>query len=629
MKFIENARLHYIVIFVLAIGLYVNTLSHQFVLDDEVVIQKNVYVQQGLNGIADIFSHDSFAGYARVGESLQVLEGGRYRPLSLAFFTLLYSLFGSNPFPFHLFAVLLYGASCLLLFRLLLLMLNGHTGGIWIAFVSTLLFVIHPVHTEVVANVKGCDEQLALFFGLASMYSLFKWWDMRKSQWMIFAGICYLLACLAKENALTLLVLAPLALSFFRNAKSIEILRFASPLILSGILFLILRIGMIGAENEIDVMEDPLNNPFLVWNGNSWEQVPISTKAATILYTFGQYVRLMVLPYPLTHDYYPFHIPLQNFLNLPVLISLFILIGLIIYGIRSIRLKEIGGYGVLFFLIALSITSNIVFPVGTFMAERFLFFPSVGFAISIAALGYNFSMKFGKKYLFLPIIAVSIAFSGWIFQRNAAWKDNETLLQNDLTHSAGSVKLRNDLGTILLTRALQSQDPTARKKLLEEASGHLQFAVEGHKTYYDAYLAYGATSFYLQQYERSVNAYRTASALHPQDPMAKTGLLYALQGFGVDTGTKGDPMKAITIFTEAWKLQPDTTSAIELYKYYAVLKQSSQSLNWLQQAASLVPNDAQMKYRLAKAFYEAGNQVVADSVYQEAKKLDASLPGLK
>ena len=154
----------YAVIFGITLILYANTLRHGFVLDDEVVIVKNEYVQKGIKGIPSILSHDSFAGYGRVGEGKSVVEGGRYRPLSLIFFAVIYSLSGANALIFHLFAIVLYACTCVLLYRFLLLMLKDRAYHQEIAWFATLLFTVHPVHTEVVANIKGCDEQLALFF---------------------------------------------------------------------------------------------------------------------------------------------------------------------------------------------------------------------------------------------------------------------------------------------------------------------------------------------------------------------------------------------------------------------------------------------------------------------------------
>src|SRR5688500_11297414 len=233
MHFIENTRLQTALFFVLAVLLYVNTLGHQFVLDDEVVLSKNQYVQQGVKGIADILSHDTLSGYGRVGEGASLLEGGRFRPLSLIMFALLFSFAGAQPFIYHLACVLLYALSCVVLYRILLLILEGNLQRNWIAFLATAIFLVHPVHTEVVANIKSCDEQLALLFGLSAIYSVFKWKDDKKWPWSVLAGFFFLLACLGKENAITLVAVIPLALYFFRAYKPGQIVLSIIPVVVS------------------------------------------------------------------------------------------------------------------------------------------------------------------------------------------------------------------------------------------------------------------------------------------------------------------------------------------------------------------------------------------------------------
>ena len=138
--------------------------------------------------------------------------------------------------------------------------------------------------------------------------------------------------------------------------------------------------------------------------------------------------------------------------------------------------------------------------------------------------------------------------------RNQAWKDNETLFRADIPTSAKSVKLRYSLGTALLTKTLQEPDPSTRKNQLDEAVHHLQFAVERHPTYYDAFLALGAASYYTWRYEESVKAYRTAFNLFPADPNSRIGLMYALRGQGIGCRSyRGEAEKAITLLQESWE----------------------------------------------------------------------------
>ena len=55
-----------------------------------------------------------------------------------------------------------------------------------------------------------------------------------------------------------------------------------------------------------------MNNPFLKIEGNQWVPFSGAEKMATIFYTLGYYIKLLLVPHPLTHDYYPRHIDIMN-----------------------------------------------------------------------------------------------------------------------------------------------------------------------------------------------------------------------------------------------------------------------------------------------------------------------------
>jgi len=110
-------------------------------------------------------------------------------------------------------------------------------------------------------------------------------------------------------------------------------------------------------------------------------------------WTLGKYISLLFFPHPLTHDYYPRHIEIMTFANIGVILSILTYLALVIIAILGIRKKKILSFAILYFLITMSIISNVVFPIGTNMSERFMFMPSLGFALAVSFLGW--------KYLFV------------------------------------------------------------------------------------------------------------------------------------------------------------------------------------------------------------------------------------
>ena len=77
----------YILILVMSFLLYGNTISFDYALDDLIVIRNNSFTQKGFRGIKEIFSYDSFTGF--YGKEKKLVEGGRYRPLSIASFDMI------------------------------------------------------------------------------------------------------------------------------------------------------------------------------------------------------------------------------------------------------------------------------------------------------------------------------------------------------------------------------------------------------------------------------------------------------------------------------------------------------------------------------------------------------------
>jgi len=151
------------IIFALGVGLYIYSVSFDYVLDDQIVITKNQFTNKGFSGIGSILSTESMQGY--FGEQKNLVVGARYRPLSIVSFAIENELWGLNSFMSHLINVLLYALTGILLYRVLLMLFpaKDDTHPFFnIPFIAALLYIVHPIHSEVVANVKGRDEIMTL-----------------------------------------------------------------------------------------------------------------------------------------------------------------------------------------------------------------------------------------------------------------------------------------------------------------------------------------------------------------------------------------------------------------------------------------------------------------------------------
>lgn len=435
-----------VLIFGLAVALYGMTVTYDYVLDDMIVITQNQYTKKGFSGIGEILTTEHFKGYLEdqkeiLGDQGDLVEGGRYRPLSTVTFAIETGLWGQKPSLSHLINVLLYGLNCLLVFRILMLMLPGWKGKKWflgIPLLATLLFVIHPIHSEVVANIKGRDEILALILALATMYYAFKYVAENQSVWLGVMGVMFLLGILAKESTLPFFVVVPLSLYYFTQSSKQQITRVVAVLGVTFLIYLIIRINVIGflfGSGSGNAVTDLLNNPFRDAVGTE--------KIGTILFTWLVYLKLLIFPHPLTHDYYPFHIAYHSLTDPWVILSILSYLGLGSYALITLKKKGILSYSIWFYLLTFSIVSNLVIGLGTFMNERFMYIPSVGFCLALVYLlkeGLPALLKQERlRTVGLGLLAViAIGFMVKTIERTPDWKTNLALDSAGIVNSSNS-----------------------------------------------------------------------------------------------------------------------------------------------------------------------------------------------
>jgi len=628
--FFTNTRLHILVIAALAFMLYANTLGHGFVQDDAIVITDNMFTKQGVEGLPGILNKDTFFGFFKVEGKENLVSGGRYRPLTLVLFALLYQIVGENSIVFHFFTVLLFALTCVVVYQTLRLMLAYRFGAAYAsftAFMATLLFTAHPIHTEVVANVKGCDEILTLLGSMGALWLLFKAVDTGKVGLALSSGVVFFLACLSKENAVTFTVVAPLALYVFRDLKPGEALMRSAPLWFGFFAFFILRGSILDWKFGAAPME-LMNNPFLKIQGDKWVSFAPAEKLATIMYTLFRYVQLLFWPTPLTHDYYPRHIGILNFGNPAVLMSLVVYGGMAWYAVRGLMRRDVAAFGVAFFLLTLSIVSNLVFPIGTNMGERFAFMPSVGFSLVVAVWLANYWRKQGNWSMPVYIgLGATVVFSAMTVLRNPVWESNEKLFFADVKTSANSAKIRNACGGVLFEKANKETDEKVREGMFREALTHLNKAIEIYPNYKDALISRGGCHFFLKNFDGAIADYSAAIQLAPDDPRPKQYLAIAHRDAGKFYGeVQHNLPKAMRALNESWKLNSTDAETARLQGVaHGVQGQNAEAMMWFQKAVDLAPDNASYLFDLGTAKVLSGDVAGGEALRKKAMEMNPKL----
>jgi protein O-mannosyl-transferase len=454
---------------IISIILYSNTLKNGYAFDDIMIITKNHLVAKGLSGIPELLTTPHMYGYTH-------LNNDTYRPLSLVIFAAEYQFFGKDPMPGHVLNIILF-AGCVILLFLFLDKLFERKRTV-AAFLASLLFVFHPIHTEVVANIKSSDELLCFFFAFLCLNIFMKYVQSGKITQLLSGSLCFLLSLLSKETTITFLAVIPLIFFFYKNYNKKYSVNILIGTVLTAVIFLTIRFSVLNSYHAndfgaINFIDNPLAN----------QDISILYRLATKILILGYYLKLLFVPYPLISDYSFNSIPIVNFSNLWVLVSLaaYIFLGaLCILRFRK-KHKDPIVLGIMFYLITIALFSNIFFLIGSALGERLLFFPSVGFCLLIALLIEKWAgnteaglANLKRPKLLVIIIPIILVFAGITMNRNADWLDSYTLFSTDVKKSPNDSRLNYSLGSELERIILPNEkDPVQQKKILEEAISYL------------------------------------------------------------------------------------------------------------------------------------------------------------
>ena len=458
--------------------LYGYSVTFGFVLDDKIVITENQFVQKGLSGLSKIFTTEGFEGY--FGEQRELVIGARYRPLSLAMFAIEKSLVGDNAWLGHLMNLILYGLLGIMILKWAQLNFPEKKAH-WLfslPFIIALIYVLHPVHVEAVANIKGRDEILSMLLSMGALMMAQKYLKNQSLFQLFTTGVVFFLALLAKENSVAFLFVIPFTLWWISKAGMKPIL-LVSAVLLAGLAgYLAMRNHAVGyiLPKAISIKGDLMNNPFV--------EMDVSEKWATITYTMGKYLQLLIFPHPLTHDYYPYHIPRSSWNDVGVFATIVLAILIVAASLLSIKRQKWAIWSLLFFLATICLVSNAFFTVGTFMNERFLFMPSLAFAVMLGlGLGKLTKSQRLSKLGWAILIIVLMGYGIKDLLRVPDWKNGYTLNQSAIKVSKNSARINMFVATDYYNQATALTDRNQRKVLLTEAKKHLERSKNIYRLY--------------------------------------------------------------------------------------------------------------------------------------------------
>ena len=605
---------------VLAIALYANTIQHDYVLDDSLVIVQNEHVQNGLAGLKKVFTTNFLNGVGGFNDGL-------YRPLVLMSFCFEHALAGRNsPALSHLFNILLYALCGFFLFKFLKRFFKDRS--LMIPLILCLLFISHPIHTEAVANIKGRDEILAFLNFILSALFIYKYHDKGSLKYLLLSLLFFLFALLSKENAFTLPLVFPCLLYFSDGIKWKKALQIFTVFTMLAAVTWMWRSHVINSmPSPVDVgIVSPLNNSLLASSS-------IADRLATAFYLQLMYIGKLIIPFPLLHDYSFNQIPVINIISFRSFLSMLFLGFLVFILIRGIKKRKYFAFGILFFFITIAATSNIFVYIGATFAERFLFVPSMGFAIVLISLFLSvLKLKKGSmeikefinanKLFSSFFIVLLLIYSTITIGRNADWENNFTLFAADMPHLKQSARAHYNYGTALFESCKNITDKQYKIKIARQAAAELNKAVAIYPDYMDAQNNLG-------------NAYRTAevpdSAIFVLSKLIKQNSSYqkAYLNLGLTYFQNGDFNECIEALEQYLKFNPlSDVAAYTIGISYGNLMHLNQAEFYLKKAYTINPANVNAFKDLGAVYGMKGDHEKSLKVSLRALKLDNNDPNL-
>jgi tetratricopeptide (TPR) repeat protein len=419
----------------LVLAAYSNSFQAGLVLDSSPVILQDARVQAVTPQNLQLILTEDYWHNSTIS--------GLYRPLTTFSYLLNYTVFGNGTHPagYHWVNFALHGVNVSLVYLLGLLVLGAPAPALALAA----LWGVHPLLTESVTNIVGRADLLAAFGVLAGLLCYVKsasaagW---RKLFWVAAMVVAQAVGLFSKENAAVLPAIMLLYdLTWRRRAAWRGRALAYSALVLPFAAFFYLR-GALPMHIPARFLENPL------MSAGFW------TARLTAIKVIGQYLWLFIWPARLSADYSYNAVPLfgwhlAEWEDAKALIALALCLGAVLLAVRWYRMRKPLFFFLAFFFVALVPTSNLVILIGSIMAERFVYLPSIGLAGCVVAAIYALGRQASRQRL--PGIALGLlclAFAARTYARNFDWLDDRSLWASAVDACPGSAKAHYNLGNV-------------------------------------------------------------------------------------------------------------------------------------------------------------------------------------
>ncbi len=626
-----NPKLLYILLSLIPLCVFLNTLQSGFVYDDIGVIEDNYFIRSLLN-VPKIFSKD----YFHLANELS------YRPVVTLSYFLDYAICRLNPFGYHLTNVVLHTINCFLLYAVVLRLVRMRS----VALFSAILFSIHPCVTEAVNAISYREDILATLFIFLSCLCLIL---SRKKVYYALSLLSYLLSLFSKETAIVMPLFILLYWAFFmrKHHPSFRPVRegtvsFPSASQLNGSEsfspaksrwvrdFINYYLGYILISLfYVCIRFIFLKNPLEVSVG--YIQGSITINFMTMVKILASYVKLMFLPFHLSADYTIAPVLSVSDTSFITSLTLLAAVGFIIFkminttvSLHVLYKDQMYGMFMLCFFAALLPVLNII-PIGHIMADRYLYLPVAGFCTAISGLllrgaitqflinkqekfpVYNYNILSNYAFV-IPLIAViCIFFTARTVLRNRNWQNEYAFWTKILREQPQNYDAHNNLGNYFY-----------KQGALDRAIYELEEAVRLKKNYPEGHNSLGTMYIDKGLIDKAISEYVEAVKYRPIFPQA----YYNLGNAYIKKGLVDDSIAFFNKAISQGMYNPQVFN--NLGSAYMKKGMVDEAVSQYQRALSVYKDFAEVHSNLGYVYTEKGDLDRAMFELREALRLQPS-----
>ena len=509
---------------------YLWTLQFGFVYDDLGQIVSNPMVQ----------SWRYFPMYFRGNVWMQQSQlGNYYRPVFLTWLLINHTLFGMHPAFWHLTNLLAHLGATTLVYALALRLTREQK----VAAIAALVFGVHPVHVESVAWISGVTEPLLALLMIPSFLAFMNYRENKGGKWLAVSLGFFAAALLAKETAVItpgLMVAYVLLCSEDGWKKRIaDSARLLVSFAVVTLIYLVLRAaalqGLAHRTAEITPSITLYTMPSVVWF----------------------YLKQLCLPFGLSAFYdtpYVTHVS-WKYLLAPLTGVVVVILFIAIAWWKS-RGAQVGMAATWMLLPLVPVMNVSLLPMGDFVHDRYLYIPSIGFALLVAmALAKLDEISILPRYASAAVAAVlAVAMIAGTIWQSGPWKDDIPLYVRGMRIAPNNDLPRNKLAATFVARGMYDQGIRLYAFVLANdpdywyanyKMGYAQY-MTGHYDRAEQYLAksvsvnavpdalyyLGLSATRLKQFEKAESALREAVKRDPKAPGYEFALGIAMKEQG-------------------------------------------------------------------------------------------------